>query len=225
MSVYDTPYYGQRQKALTGMGYGPYYGMSLTGGGALPDEGRRALSPEISDKYGATGTPAITEGAEGAAQPAFEGVAFAEDPQASWGQVAYAAGLPGGKAYPGTVQPKGLTKTALGIAPTVASRITGVPGIAFTQAVRNFINPLLSKAFPSLFTSSVPDMSQQEAMDILGMPELSPPVDLETGMVGIGESAGTPGPSPEGFGPEGTSEGMGAPGTGIGGSATGGAPW
>ena len=167
MPVYDTPYYGQRQKALTGMGYGPYYGMSLTGGGALPPEGRRALSPEISDKYGATGTPAITEGAEGATQPEFSDLAFADDPQATWGQAFYAAGLPGGKAYPSTPQPKGLMKGVLGVAPTVASKLTGLPTLGFTQFTRNFLNPLLAKAFPNLFTFGQPT-SQQDTSDVLG---------------------------------------------------------
>ena len=167
MAVYDTPYYGQRRKALTGESYGPYYGMSLTGGGALPSEGRRALPPEISEKYEATGIPAITEGAETAEQPEFTGVAFADDPQASWGALGYAAGLlPGKYAYPGTPQPKGLTKTALSVAPTVGSKLTGLPAIAFTQVVRNFLNPLLATAFPNLFTFG--QTSQINTSDVLG---------------------------------------------------------
>ena len=156
MPIYETPYYGTRRKALTGQGYGPYYGMSLTGGGALPAEGGRALPAEISQKYEATGTPAITGGevGEGAPQPAFTGVAFADDPNASWGQLAYHAGLPFGTAYPGHPQPTGLAKTALGVAPTVASKLTGLPTIAFNQVVRNLLTPLLSSAFPSMFTQS-----------------------------------------------------------------------
>ncbi len=159
MPIYETPYYGTRRKALTGQGYGPYYGMSFTGGGALPAEGGRALPAEISQKYEATGTPAITGigedrgGGEGAPQPAFTGVAFADDPNANWGQLAYHAGLPFGTAYPGHPQPTGLAKTALGVAPTVASQLTGIPSIAFSQVVRNFMNPLLATAFPSLFST------------------------------------------------------------------------
>ena len=158
MAVYDTPYYGTRRKALTGESYGPYYGMSLTGGGALPaDEGRRALPPEISDKYQATGTPAITEGAETAEQPEFTGVAFADDPQASWGALGYTAGLlPGKYAYPGTPQMKGgLVGGALkGAAKMGVSKLMGfsIPTIAWNQFTRNFLDPLMAAAFPSLFT-------------------------------------------------------------------------
>lgn len=162
MAVYDTPYYGQRRKALTGESYGPYYGMSLTGGGALPPEGRRALPPEISDKYQATGTPAITEGAEGVAQEGLES-SMADTPGATWGQAAFVAGLPFGTPPPGTAQPKGFAKTALGVAPTVASKATGLPAFAWTQVVRNFISPLAAKAFPGLFTpgsvSSIPGIA------------------------------------------------------------------
>jgi hypothetical protein len=148
-----------------------------------------------------------------------------DTPGATMGQAAFVMGLPFGTPPPGQPQPTGLTKTALSVAPTVASKVTGIPGIFFTQVVRNFINPLLAKAFPNLF--SIPNMTEQEAMNILGMPDPDPSVSnaLEMGMVGVGGDSGTPGPSPEGFGPEGTSEGVGAPGTGVGGSGTGGAPW
>ncbi len=238
MAVYDTPYYGQRRKALTGMGYGPYYGMSLTGGGALPtEEGRRALPPEISDKYQATGTPAITGigedrgGGEGIASPALEG-SMATTPGASWAQVAYFAGLPGGKAPPGTAQPKGLMKGVMGVAPTVASKLTGIPGIAFTQVVRNFINPLLSKAFPNLFTSDL-DISPVEAMlaefaqvastSIVGPEGATFGVGAlgNVGLTGIGQEGlgGLGFATGEGFGGEGEGEGgggFGGEGAGVG---------
>jgi len=154
MAVYSTPYYGTRRKALTGESYGPYYGMEFTGGGALSTEDE-ALPAEVSEKYEATGTPAITEtGGEMGGGKALEGLSFANDLSASWGQVAYMAGLPFGTAPPGTAQPKGLTRGILGVAPTIASTLTGIPGIAFTQAVRNFINPLLAQVFPNLFGSA-----------------------------------------------------------------------
>ena len=162
MPVYDTPYYGTRRKALTGMGYGPYYGISLTGGGALPAEGRRALPTgggvlpaEILDKYQATGTPAITETAEGIASPALEG-SMATTPGASWGQLGYSLGLPVGSPPPGTPRMKGgiIADVAKGAAKWGVSKLTGlsVPFIAWNQFTRNFLDPLLAAAFPSLFT-------------------------------------------------------------------------
>ena len=214
MPIYESPYYGTRRKALTGETYGPYYGMTFPGGGALPPEGRRALPTEISEKYEATGTPAIS--AEGIDQPEFSDLAFADDPQATWGSAFYAAGLPGGKAYPGTAQPKGLTKTALGIAPTVASIITGVPGIAWTQVVRNFLNPLLSKAFPNLFTVG----SQPSEQATSFAPAFS---EEQFSMMDFGMSAPGDGGGVEGG--WGGGEAPGEAGTGLGGSATGGAPW
>ena len=189
MPIYETPYYGTRRKALTGQGYGPYYGMSLTGGGALPPEGRRALSPEISDKYGTTGTPAITEGAEGVASPALEG-SMATTPGASWGQVAYSMGLGmpfgignkalGIQAPPGTPQMKGgLVTGALksaakyGVSKAIG---TSIPSTIWSVFMRNFIDPLLSKAFPNLFT--FPPLG--------GMPNIS--LDPMTGRAAVDRS-------------------------------------
>jgi hypothetical protein len=192
MSVYETPYYGQRRKALTGQGYGPYYGMSLSGGGNLEPQSRRALPPEISDKYGATGTPAITEGAEGVAQEGLES-SMAGTPGATMGQLAFNMGLPFGSPPPGTAQAKsGLLRGVLNVAPTVASKLTGLPTFSFVQFTRNFLTPIMAKAFPNLFTFTPPtqqELDEDEAMDALeelGLPPVAEePSILESNAMGV----------------------------------------
>ncbi len=151
MSVYDTPYYGQRQKALTGMSYGPYYGMTFPGGGALPtDEGRRALTPEISDKYQAIGTPAVagerTSGGtwEGDPSQPMEGEFGARDARAIGAMYL-------GMKSPDVQQPQ---SPAWGIATTgarMAGSYLGGPLVGtFVSVASKMIGALLVSAFPSL---------------------------------------------------------------------------
>lgn len=152
MPVYDTPYYGTRRKALTGMGYGPYYGMSLTGGEVLPTEGRRALPAEISDKYQATGTPAITgDGAwEGGTSAPMEG----EFDAATAHAIGAMYGIPGAKsdALRGPSSPAWGVATAA--ARTGASYLGGPLLGTFTSVATKVIGALMATAFPSLSTPS-----------------------------------------------------------------------
>lgn len=85
---------------------------------------------------------------QGLSQPAFTGMAMGNDPQASWGQVAYHSGLPFGNPYPGTpVASSKFSKGAMGIGSylgqnALKSSLGPFASTPTNSFIRNYANPL-----------------------------------------------------------------------------------
>ena len=217
MAVYESPYYGTRKKALTGMSYGPYYGMTFPGERVLPAEGRMALPTEISERYGAEGPPEMTS-VEGEPGAELEGQ-MADDPNAlsTLGYMAF--GL--GKAPEGVPQ-MGTSGKAVGLGLSAVSSLFGIPAFATQVAYRGVIHPaavIVGRAlFPGLFSASssagitssgspaISSVMMDAIADMYGSPSFDPGVTAASvGLAGVGLT----GISPAGIGAFGFSGEMG----------------
>ena len=133
-------YYGVQRKALTGMGYGPYYGQRYMGG-----QGGQAATTELSEKYTAEPAATVSGGI-----PAMGGVGEQPGSQTEFtGQMAQEPYM-GGKV---TAEQSQNARLLRGGVRSTLGMTTGV-GAIFTMA-KTAYDVLLNKYISSLFGKPV----------------------------------------------------------------------